>query len=165
MSSAQRGLDDPYSRREGKKSKRKRTYVCILRVVARVKRKKEKKKRMDRSSVRQDKRKKKLSDFGRRRTVPRFNHSDSYSREIFAEIAIGENERFGGKVSALSVEKRRREETARDRRKSGKSGRNKERKCVVRSGTYFLFYVQRGASLFGPRQAEELEECSRHVAP
>lgn len=161
MSSAQRGLDDPYSRREGKKSKRKRTYVCILRVVARVKRKKEKKKRMDRSSVRQDKRKKKLSDFGRRRTVPR----DSYSREIFAEIAIGENERFGGKVSALSVEKRRREETARDRRKSGKSGRNKERKCVVRSGTYFLFYVQRGASLFGPRQAEELEECSRHVAP
>lgn len=162
MSSAQRGLDDPYSRREGKKSKRKRTYVCILRVVARVK-KKRKKKRMDRSFIEMGE--KKLSDFGRRRTVPRFNHSDSYSREIFAEIAIGENERFGGKVSALSVEKRRREETARDRRKSGKSGRNKERKCVVRSGTYFLFYVQRGASLFGPRQAEELEECSRHVAP
>lgn len=163
MSSAQRGLDDPYSRREGKKSKRKRTYVCILRVVARVKRKKRKRREWIDRSLRWEK--KKLLDFGRRRTVPRFNHSDSYSREIFAEIAIGENERFGGKVSALSVEKRRREETARDRRKSGKSGRNKERKCVVRSGTYFLFYVQRGASLFGPRQAEELEECSRHVAP
>lgn len=162
MSSAQRGLDDPYSRREGKKSKRKRTYVCILRVVARVKKKRKRREWIDRS-LRWEK--KKLLDFGRRRTVPRFNHSDSYSREIFAEIAIGENERFGGKVSALSVEKRRREETARDRRKSGKSGRNKERKCVVRSGTYFLFYVQRGASLFGPRQAEELEECSRHVAP
>lgn len=57
MSSAQRGLDDPYSRTEGKKSKRKRTYVCILRVVARVPQKK-KEKEENGSIVHWDERKK-----------------------------------------------------------------------------------------------------------
>lgn len=111
MSSAQRGLDDPYSRREGKKSKRKRTYVCILRVVARVK-KKRKKKRMDRSFIEMGE--KKLSDFGRRREPFRalttaIRIRERYSRRLQLEKMNDSEEKYRRYRWKNEDEKKRRE--------------------------------------------------------
>lgn len=148
--------------RERKRKRKVKERTLFLRFACRGTRPSKKRKKKHR-----DGEKKSIEFWDEKKQLPRFNHIDSYSRDIRRELEkMNDSEEKYRRYDEKTKTSGNGERQKKEERTSGKSGRKKkERKCVVRSGTYFLFYVQRGASLFGPRQAEELEECSRHVAP